>query len=106
MNFESNTPEDQFSTQWQDPMESKSGSTKSTSAKPVSSRIREKAADEAGERLAAEMKVFNHVAAELKSKRDLSLSVAKRRKMVVDTATELFGVAPCSGYGFYNGAKR
>jgi predicted HicB family RNase H-like nuclease len=62
--------------------------------KPASSRLREKAADEAGEKLAAEMKVFNQVAEELKAKRDLGLSAALRRKTVVETAIELFGVAP------------
>ena len=60
----------------------------------ASSRIREKAADDAGEKLAAEMKVFNSVATELKSKRDMSLSPQARRRHVFETATELFGVAP------------
>lgn len=62
--------------------------------KKSSTRIRDKAADEAGEKLAAEMKVFNSVANELKSKRDLSRSSAEKRRLVFETATELFGVAP------------
>ncbi len=63
-------------------------------AKTASTRIRDKAADEAGEKLAAEMKVFNSVAEELKSKRDPSHSVDRKRRLVFETATELFGVAP------------
>jgi hypothetical protein len=63
-------------------------------AKPTSSRVRDKAADEAGEKLAAEMKVFNSVADELKRKRNTSLSADKKRQLVFETATELFGVAP------------
>lgn len=69
-------------------------STATSQVKPVSTRLREKAAEEAGEKLAAEMKVFNQVAAELRQKRSLELPVQARRKMVLDTATELFGVAP------------
>jgi predicted HicB family RNase H-like nuclease len=40
------------------------------------------------------MKVFNEVAAELRAKRNCDLPATDRRKLVVDTATELFGVAP------------
>jgi hypothetical protein len=63
-------------------------------AKTSSTRAKEKMAEEAGEKLAAEMKVFNGVAAELKQNWDVHLPVAVRRKIVVETATELFGVAP------------
>ncbi|MFY8200055.1 MAG: hypothetical protein ACOVLE_05265, partial [Pirellula staleyi] len=90
MNFDSNTPDNSASAnQWLAPAE-----TKAAPSKPVSSRLREKAADEAGEKLAAEMKVFNQVATELKAKRSADLSIASRRKLVVETATELFGLAP------------
>ncbi len=63
-------------------------------AKTTSTRIKDKAADEAGERLAAEMKVFNSVAEELRRKLDSSLSAERKRRFVFDIATELFGVAP------------
>ena len=88
MNFDSNTTDGPSIGQWL------ASEPKPTQSKPASSRLREKAADEAGEKLAAEMKVFQQVAAELKVKRDCSLSPPTRRKLVVETATELFGVAP------------
>jgi hypothetical protein len=88
MNFESNTPAGHSSAPWSPHAEVPAAT------KPVSTRLRDKAADEAGERLAAEMKVFNQVAEELKAKRDLKLPAALRRRLVVETATELFGVAP------------
>lgn len=50
--------------------------------------------DEAGERLAAEMAVFAQVANELRAKRSPGLPAALRRRQVVETAAELFGVAP------------
>ena len=53
-----------------------------------------KRVDEAGEKLAAEMLVFNQVAAELKAKRDGSVGLAGRCAQVLEVATELFGVAP------------
>jgi len=65
-----------------------------TTSKTASSRIRDKAADDAGEKMAAEMKVFNSVANELKLKRNLSLPAKARHRLVFETATELFGVAP------------
>jgi hypothetical protein len=58
------------------------------------SRLREKAAEEAGEKLAAEMKVFNQVAEELKAKRNTDLPPSQKRALVVEVAAELFGVAP------------
>ena len=88
MNFENNTSVSQPTEQWQMPAEAR------PAAKSASSRIRDKAADEAGEKLAAEMKVFNSVALELKSKRDCSLSTSEKCRLVFETATELFGVAP------------
>lgn len=74
--------------QWQLPVDV------TTSEKKSSTRIRDKAADEAGEKLAAEMKVFNAVANELRAKRGPCSSATEKRKVVVETATELFGVAP------------
>jgi len=65
-----------------------------TSPKPTSTRIRSKAADEAGEKLAEEMKAFNEVEAELRVLRNAGFPPVARRKQVFDTATELFGVAP------------
>jgi len=53
-----------------------------------------KRADDAGEKLAAEMKVFQGVAEELKAKRDGSASFEARCRQVLQEATELFGVAP------------
>lgn len=60
-------------------------------AAPASSA---KVVDEAGEKLAAEMTVFNQVAGELKSKIDASASYDSRVAYVVHCATEMFGVAP------------
>lgn len=88
MNFENTSSVDQIGTPWNPKAEVPQAS------KAVSSRLRDKAADEAGEKLAAEMKVFNQVADELKAKRDTKLPAALRRRLVVETATELFGVAP------------
>ena len=85
MNFENNTSVAQPENQWL------TSETKPT-IKPASSRIRDKAADEAGEKLAAEMRVFNSVATELRSKRDASLSLAIKKRQIFETATELFGV--------------
>ena len=88
MNFENNASVAQPENQW----------STSTDAKPpikaASSRIREKAGDEAGEKLAAEMKVFHLVANELKSKRNATQSFAMKKRLIFETATELFGVAP------------
>ena len=53
-----------------------------------------KRVDEAGEKLAAEMLVFNQVAAELKAKRNGDVGLAGRCGQVLEVATELFGVAP------------
>jgi predicted HicB family RNase H-like nuclease len=88
MNFDNEYQPDQSATSWS------SGSEAATTPKSNSSRLREKAADEAGEKLAAEMKVFNQVAAELRAKLDASLPFGARCKLVTDTAAELFGVAP------------
>ncbi len=88
MNFENNSSEPQSDNQWLNPTDAKPIS------KATSTRIRVKAADEAGEKLAAEMKVFHSVADELKVKRDISHSTEMKRKLVFETATELFGVAP------------
>jgi predicted HicB family RNase H-like nuclease len=89
MNFENSSNGSQTPTQWMS-----SNSEETVTKKPVSTRLKDKAAEEAGEKLAAEMKVFNDVATELRAKRNASLSAADRRKLVVETATELFGVAP------------
>jgi len=88
MNFENNASVSQPAEQWQMPAEAR------PPAKTASSRIRDKAADEAGEKLAAEMKVFTSVAAELKARRDCTLSTSEKCRVVFETATELFGVAP------------
>jgi len=88
MNFESNSPAANASNAWDMVPENR------IAPKSSSSRIRDKAADEAGEKLAAEMKAFNNVAAELKAKRNPALPAAARRAFVVETATELFGLAP------------
>ena len=88
MNQEDNSGMSQPVGQWKTPMET------TPIASTASTRIRDKATDEAGEKLAAEMKVFNSVAEELKMKRDCSLTVAQKSRLVFETATELFGVAP------------
>ena len=88
MNFEKNTFVSQSDNGWQPNTE------KSPALKEGSTRIREKTADEVGEKLAAEMGVFNTVATELKAKRVDALSSDAKRKLVFETATELFGVAP------------
>ena len=53
-----------------------------------------KAVDEAGEKLAAEMKVFNALAADLRQKLVVVGSLSERGASVVSLAAELFGVAP------------
>jgi predicted HicB family RNase H-like nuclease len=53
-----------------------------------------KAVDEAGEKLAAEMKVFNKVANELREKIQCDVSLEERSETVVRYAAELFGLAP------------
>lgn len=89
MNFDNNTSGDQAMTPW-----ANSDVATAAAAKPASTRAKEEASREAGEKLAAEMKIFNEVAAELRAKRNCDLPAAERRKLVVETATELFGVAP------------
>ena len=88
MNFENNAFVSQTSNDWQPNSEA------SPPPKAASTRIRDKAADEAGEKLAAEMAVFNRVATELRAKRDTSMTTESKCKLVFETATELFGVAP------------
>jgi len=93
MNFENSTTAEQSPRPWQMTPEA-TPVTPAATAKKTSSRIRDRAGDEAGEKLAAEMNVFNAVVTELKAKRNASLSAEDRRKIVFETATELFGVAP------------
>ncbi len=50
--------------------------------------------NDAGEKLAAEMAVFCQVTQELKLKRNPSAAPAERRRCILATAAELFGVAP------------
>ncbi len=88
MNLDNNDSSTQSVNQWQMPTDVTPLEKKS------STRIRDKAADEAGEKLAAEMKVFNTVANELKAKRDTSHSSAEKKRLVFEIATELFGLAP------------
>ena len=96
MNFENNAFVSQTSNDWQPNAETRPAPNAETRPAPksASTRIRDKAADEAGEKLAAEMTVFNKVATELKAKRDCSLTADTKRKLVFETASELFGVAP------------
>ncbi|MCU0719080.1 MAG: hypothetical protein MUC83_05205, partial [Pirellula sp.] len=60
-------------------------STPANASKPV---------DEAGAKLAAEMKVFNELARSLREKLVTTGSLAERGASVVSIAAELFGVAP------------
>ena len=83
MNFDNNTSGDQAMTPW-----ANSDVATAAAAKPASTRAKEEASREAGEKLAAEMKIFNEVAAELRAKRNCDLPAAERRKLVVETATE------------------
>lgn len=53
-----------------------------------------KPVDEAGEKLAAEMKIFNALACSLREKLVTTGSIAERGASVVSLAAELFGVAP------------
>jgi len=89
MNFDSNTSGDQATNQW-----ANNDVATTAVSKPTSTRSKNEASKEAGEKLAAEMKVFTGVATELRAKRNCELSAAARQKLVFDTATELFGVAP------------
>ncbi len=69
--------------------------TADTQSEPqVSKKMNTKAMDEAGEKLAAEMKVFNDVATQLKSEMDPSASYESRVQAVTSAAAELFGLAP------------
>lgn len=52
------------------------------------------AANAIGEKLAAELEVFDRVAKEVKQKMSTSAPCEQRRKQVVEIAAELFGVAP------------
>ena len=88
MNLEENGSLARPSALWKSPSEDMAP------PKTASSRIRDKANDDAGEKLAAEMKVFNAVATELRAKRDLSQSAESKRRLAFETAVELFGVAP------------
>ncbi len=88
MNLDNNASSDQSVNQCRMPTDA------TPSEKKSSTRIRDKAADEAGEKLAAEMMVFNSVANELKAQREISRSSAEKRRHVFEIATELFGVAP------------
>lgn len=88
MNLEENGSLARPSALWKSPSEDMAP------PKTASSRIRDKANDDAGEKLAAEMKVFNAVATELRAKRDVSQSAESKRRLAFETAVELFGVAP------------
>lgn len=88
MNLENNASIAQPVNDWQMPVAT------NAPTKKTSTRIRDKAADEAGEKLAAEMKVFNSVASELKAKREASISSVAKQRLVLETATDLFGLAP------------
>ncbi|MCE3017099.1 MAG: hypothetical protein LW870_14665 [Pirellula sp.] len=61
---------------------------------PTTKKMASKPLDEAGEKLAAEMKVFNDVAAELKASMDLSAKYEARVQSLTIAAAELFGLAP------------
>ncbi len=91
MNFD-NTPATSGPTHWQPSPSAELETPKGNGT--VSNRSKDKKLDEAGEKLAAEMAVYNQVAEELKSKRNLNLPAHLRRKQVVEIASELFGVAP------------
>lgn len=73
-------------------------SSVAASAAPVSESVKSsqasKRAEEIGAKLAAELKVFHQVAAELKDSLVVEGSMESRCKQVLDVATELFGVAP------------
>lgn len=64
--------------------------TTTSASKPTAVRK----SSEAGEKLAAEMKVYEQVACELKQKRAYAESVDERCSQVLREAVELFGVAP------------
>jgi predicted HicB family RNase H-like nuclease len=53
-----------------------------------------KAAPSPGEKLAADLKVFNQVAADVRGRLNPNLPENLRRRQVVEVAAELFGVAP------------
>jgi hypothetical protein len=61
---------------------------------PAAKKLNAKPLDEAGEKLAAEMKVFNDIASELKSSMNLNASYEARVQSLVVAAAELFGLAP------------
>jgi predicted HicB family RNase H-like nuclease len=62
-------------------------------APQVPSRL-PKAAPSPGEKLAADLKVFNQVASEVRTRLNPNLPENLRRRQVVEVAAELFGVAP------------
>ncbi len=66
----------------------------SATATGVTSENASKPVDEAGAKLAAEMKVFNELACSLREKLVTAGSLSERGASVVSIAAELFGVAP------------
>ncbi|XZE19567.1 hypothetical protein SH449x_004890 [Pirellulaceae bacterium SH449] len=68
--------------------------TAQATAAPDSTQNASKPVDEAGEKLAAEMKIFNDLSASLKCKLITSGTLEERGASVVSLAAELFGVAP------------
>lgn len=83
MNFEGNTTASWTTT----PADTRTES-------PAAKKMTSKPLDEAGEKLAAEMKVFNDVASELKAAMDVSASYEARVQSLTSAAAELFGLAP------------
>jgi hypothetical protein len=68
--------------------------TESATAASVTPVSASKPVDEAGAKLAAEMKVFNELACSLREKLVTTGSLSERGASVVSIAAELFGVAP------------
>jgi hypothetical protein len=83
MNFEGNATTNWTATPADTRTELQSGTKASN--KPI---------DEAGEKLAAEMKVFNDVACELKAAMDTNATYESRVQSLTSAAAELFGLAP------------
>lgn len=89
MNFENSS-----ASEWTNGIAASAAASQADKGANVASAPSAKVMDEAGEKLAAEMTIFNQVAGELKSKIDASASYESRVAYVIHCATEMFGVAP------------
>ncbi|MCU0715189.1 MAG: hypothetical protein MUD03_03580 [Pirellula sp.] len=99
MNFEGNAPLRWTVTEGQPaaqnaPLAPAAASSTAMPPTPESGASSKKQADEAGEKLAAEMKEFDRVACELLAELNCDATYEQRVEHVMKTAADLFGLAP------------